>query len=788
MQTLTININEKFTLTNLDTAFSLRPFINFLKKSLKHDSSLKDKLTAFLLEKLEQFPELEGDVPVDNLDKYRDVLELIFVSMSNVTEDENRLPWALGMPLRPHFVYGTGAFYKLMVDTKNSKLKKAVTEGGEQMMHQRNLRIAYTFILERIYNFAPFHKNEMIHSFVDEDTGLLRHLKINIDTRFIEVIPVGEVPDLNAITSVGHIDEDNGFEKLEKVLPLSLFKFRGMSVVTINDETAKYAVETIKNTIVDLHRQEEDACHHNVTQSLKTLVQNDAIDFNVTPLFRINDKLVLPQMHELRSVMMGDNAECEDGAARSAYQAFAEQYIRNPKPLIYKTISAKEAKLYPFLSACTRTGIQSFIVLPLYYNNKLAGMLEIYTRKAGILDEKVLALLEPAYPVLAQLVQLSIDDFDSAIDGVIREKFTSLQPAVQWKFNEAAWNYLQEVEYKGKGKIETVGFESVYPLYGAVDIRNSTIERNQAQLSDLQHQFAILLETLQSVKKHYNLALTDEMIYKCRKWKNTLDDSLTPHSEVKLTDFLEKEAVSFLKHFKLTHPGSASIVEKYFAAIEEMTGSAWTNRRQLEESMQSVNTAVNNYLDLMKDELQQSYPCYFERFRTDGVEYDIYIGQSIAPKKPFDILYLKNLRLWQISSMAAIAKITHEMLPQLSKPLQTTQLIFIHSNTIDISFRNDERRFDAEGGYNIRYQVIKKRIDKVHVADTNERLTQPGKIALVYFNRRDADEYISHIQYLQEQGILLNDLEFLDLEELQGVAGLKALRVGINLEYDQETA
>ena len=789
MQTMTININEKFTLTNLDTAFSLRPFTSFLKKSLKHDSSLKDKLTAFLLEKLGEFPELEGDVPLDNLDKYRDVLELIFVSMSNVTEDETRLPWALGMPLRPHFVYGTDAFLKLMVDTKNSKLKKAVVQGDEKMMRERNLRIAYTFILERIYNFAPFHKNEIIHSYVDEETGLLRHLKINIDTRFIEVLPVGEIPDLSAITATGHIDEDHGFEKLERVLPLELFKFRGMSVVTITDETAKYAVETIKNTIVNLHRKEEEHCHHDVTKSLKTLVQNNDIDFNVTPLFRINDKLVLPHMHELRSVMMGDNTEeCSSGAARSAYQAFAEDYIKNPRSLIYKTISTKEAKLYPFLSACTRTGVQSFIVLPLYYNNNLAGMLEIYTRKPGILDEKILALLEPAYPVLAQLVQLSIDDFDSAIDGVIREKFTSLQPAVQWKFNEAAWNYLQEVEYNGKSKIETVGFESVYPLYGAVDIRNSTVERNQAQLSDLQHQFAILLETLQEVKKHYSLALTDEMIYKCRKWKNTLDDSLTPHSEVKLTDFLEKEAVSFLKHFKLTHPGSASIVEKYFAAIEEMTGSAWTNRRQLEESMQSVNTAVNNYLDLMKDELQQSYPCYFERFRTDGVEYDIYIGQAIAPQKPFDILYLKNLRLWQISSMAAIAKITHSLLPKLSKPLQTTQLIFIHSNTIDISFRNDERRFDAEGGYNIRYQVIKKRIDKVHVADTNERLTQPGKIALVYFNRRDADEYISHIQYLQEQGILLNDLEFLDLEELQGVAGLKALRVGINLEYDQEIA
>jgi hypothetical protein len=785
MQTMTININEKFTLPSLDTALSLRPFINFLRKSHKNDGSLKDKLTAFLLEKLEQFPELEGDVPLENLDKYRDVLELIFVSMSNVTEDENRLPWALGLPMRPLFIYGTTAFNTLMIDAKNHKLKKAVVH-DEKVMRLRNLRITYTFILERIYNFSPFHKNDIIHTFVDEETGLLRHLKINIDTRFIEVTPTGKLPDLNAIVNSGQLDEEHGFEKLEKLLPLNLFKFRGMSVVTITDETVKYAVETIKNTIVSHNRHSEDECYKGVTNALKTLVQSNAIDFNLTPLFLINDKLVLPEMHDLKSVLMGE--DCKSGTARSAYQSFAEEYIRNPKPLIYKTISPKEAKLYPFLASCTRTGIQSFVVLPLFSNNRLAGILEIYTREPGILDEKVLAMLEPAYPVLAQLLQFTIDEFHASIDGVIREKFTSLQPAVQWKFNEAAWRYLQEIERNGKGKIETIGFESVYPLYGAIDIRNSTIERNKAQLNDLQQQFSILLETLQSVKKHYKLALTDEMIYKCRKWKNALDDSLTPHSEVKLTDFLEKEAVSFLKHFKLTHPGSAAIVEKYFDAIEETKGIAWSNRRQLEESMQMVNTSVNNYLDLMKDELQLSYPCYFERFRTDGVEYDIYIGQSIAPQKPFDTLYLKNLRLWQISSMAAIAKITHEMLPNLSKPLQTTQLIFIHSSTIDISFRNDERRFDAEGGYNIRYQVIKKRIDKVHIADTNERLTQPGKIALVYFNRRDADEYISHIQYLQEQQILLNDLEFLDLEELQGVAGLKALRVGINLEYDHNEA
>ena len=125
---------------------------------------------------------------------------------------------------------------------------------------------------------------------------------------------------------------------------------------------------------------------------------------------------------------------------------------------------------------------------------------------------------------------------------------------------------------------------------------------------------------------------------------------------------------------------------------------------------------------------------------------------------------------------------TNSLIPQMTKPLETTQLIFIHSSSIDISFRDDERRFDVEGAYNIRYQVIKKRIDKVRIKGSGERLTQPGKIALVYFNAKSAEEYVGYIRYLQGKNTLQDNLEYLDLEELQGVAGLKALRIGVNLD------
>jgi hypothetical protein len=72
------------------------------------------------------------------------------------------------------------------------------------------------------------------------------------------------------------------------------------------------------------------------------------------------------------------------------------------------------------------------------------------------------------------------------------------------------------------------------------------------------------------------------------------------------------------------------------------------------------------------------------------------------------------------------------------------------------------------GAYNVRYEIIKKRIDKAVIHDTTERLTQPGKIALVYSHVSEALEWRDYIEYLQTLEYLMPDVEELELEELAG--------------------
>ena len=114
---------------------------------------------------------------------------------------------------------------------------------------------------------------------------------------------------------------------------------------------------------------------------------------------------------------------------------------------------------------------------------------------------------------------------------------------------------------------------------------------------------------------------------------------------------------------------------------------------------------------------------------------------------------------------------------------RVASLILVHSNPMAIKFRMDEKQFDVDGAYNIRYEIIKKRIDKANIKNSDERLTTPGKISIVYSQDKDAEEYLKYIKYLQSKN-LLGEVEQLVLEDLQGVSGLKALRVEVIYQKD----
>lgn len=780
MQQKVLNILELAEVPHekVSSRLSFGPFLEYVRSQVKEEKGLRKDILNKVLDSFSKFPELENEVPVETLSQYKPQLDLLEAVLNPVMGSGRNSYMALSVPLKPIVFYGSDLFYELMCNNPEAKICEL--EDPTNFVKQINEHF-YSFILERFYEIKFRNQSDLTRTISDKKTGLTRHFKLNFDTRFVEVNVKGELPDIDAALIRTYSLTDIALEHLLQVLPLSKFSLSGFSIINITDVTAEFALEEIKNNIVSGVTEQDRVSFPKVVKSLKELSGTKDLEFNILPLYRVNGKLVDDMDEYCHSIIFSIGKL--QGLQRELCIPLIEKFIANPKVVYFEDLDKHGPSQREVSRLFYKYGIKSYSLLPIYYNKKLVGALEIHSYKKDVLNEYVFNAIQPAMSLLAQLVKNSVAAFDDQLESIIKEKFTSLQPSVQWKFNEAAWHYLQMKGDKSKtAEPEEIYFKDVFPLYGAVDIRNSTSERNTALVEDLKVQLGTLVWVLDNLKKVSGFGLLDEKIFIAQQWINRIEAASGFDQEIILNDFLEHDIAPFLKEFVGSNPEYQNIAAEYFDAIDNEKGAAYENRKQLEKSMSVVISAVNNYFDSLKDEIQHSYPCYFEKFRTDGVEYDIYIGQSITPGKPYSNIYLQNLRLMQLRSMAAIANYSNSLQHLLSWPVQTTQLIFIHSHPIDIKFRRDEKRFDVEGAYNIRYHIIKKRIDKVRLKDSRERLTQPGKIALVYFSQNEADEYISYVHYLQQQKILKNDLEYLELEELQGVAGLKALRVGVVLE------
>ncbi|TDQ11327.1 GAF domain-containing protein [Pedobacter metabolipauper] len=786
MQTITLNLDHKTTksgkdLIGADIKLSLKPFVDYISNRLDTEKTAKVNFYRYILQQFNNYPELSEPILAENTGKYGELYELIYTALSPIINDEKQQYWALGTPLTGCFHYGTDSFYNVLMDHTSCSIRNDISISAKKDMEKNLISAFYNLVLERFYNISLTGNQVIVNSVVDQDTHLLKYYRLNVDTRFLEVRTKAgvQLPEYNLKDVKDYIkDERNTLKILSKVIPPEQFIIEGISIITLTDVTSEYALESIKNLVIEHSESRKGEHTKEISTALKTLVGTDQIDFGMVPYIKLNGKLKINEFSGFTSILV--QLARDQGMADTEYNSLIEDYIRSPRTLIFPEISEEEYISYPMLKLLGKVGVKSYALFPLYYNAKLVGCLELYTKDSSEFNGSTLTKIESSFPLLAQLFQNIIVDFNNEVQDVITDKFTALQPSVQWRFHEAAYNYMQSGAKDRNLPIEPVFFRNVYPFYGAVDIRNSSIQRNAAIRKDLYNHFAILEETISGIKNRITLCKEDEIPHEQSIWNYKDLDELSDREILKTEDYLLRQIPTSLNQLKASHPELTTIVDQYFK-LSVKDGKLYENRERYEKSMQMINVAVTRHLDEFNSELQSAYPCYFEKFRTDGVEFDIYLGQSIAPHIPFTPKFLGDFRLRQLRVLAEIAQTTNNLGPYFSLPLETTQLIFVYDKPIDVSFRIDEQRFDVEGSYNIRYQMVKKRIDKAYIKDTTERLTQPGKIAIVYFNSAEAQEYLVYIKRLQYIGLLNQDIEYLDIEELQGVEGLKALRVGVSL-------
>ncbi len=762
---------------------SFQPLLSVLRRTLHHGASEgAKKLYSGILEYADQHPELNSTIDDPAmLEPHKEWLEMLLSVIFPPTISEHELLYSVSLPFSYTTIYSSRLFRMLFIQPGTNDIKIPDNETGRDIEHDR-LRGAYNLILRKYCNYHAPEFVSSVHPYHDPHSGLTRYMELQLDTRYIDVKFTGShlpIPD-DFINK-----KDHGLltlEELQHNIPIEQFAFEGIVIGRVIDVTENEVISQMKSELLNLNAFSENMVYHKLQNLVQALMGLKDIRIGITPFFKVNGHYVFSELHNSNSLLFKHYKAVME--RDSVNDCCRELFMETDKPVVYEVVNEEIVKQVDYLGFYFDQGYRSLILAPLKHNGDLWGILEVGSDHDGKLNYKHVSKLDVAIPLFTRAIEKSAEALDNQIDKVIKEQFTAVQPSVEWKFTEAAYNFIIQKQEGKDPKPERIAFESVYPLYGAIDIRNSSVERSQSIQLDFVEQLQMAAEVVKRAQANMPFPLLQEVLFKIDKHVASASDVLLSDEETAIQDFLQNQITSIFKHLKSTTPAIKKDIDAYFAALDPHIGMIYHHRKEFEVSIARINESVSRFVDREQVSVQQIFPHYFERYVTDGVEFNIYIGQSLAPRKKFDELYLRNMKMWQLTTLAKAARLTHELSKELSHPMKTTQLILAHSTPISISFRSDERKFDVDGAYNIRYEIIKKRIDKVHIKETNERFTQPGKIAIVYSQPKEADEYAEYIEFLQNQKLLKPGIEQHELEELQGVVGLKGLRVDV--QYDEE--
>jgi GAF domain-containing protein len=757
---------------------SFRLLIETLKKMIAEGNPGSQKLYGDLVRKAEATPELLAPTAdLSLLEPHTELVEMLLATIFPPTNADSDHLYAVALPFRYEILYASPLFKQLFMRTGSNLVQVPANLIGESL-NEDKLRFAYHQILKKLVDYDASTYLTTVYPYIDPESGLTKYLQLNIDERFVEVNPAEKLDQLPANLVCKKTNRVMQLKELQQHLPLEKFRFEGLAIIRINDVTEQEVISRIKSSLLDINAFSDASVYTQLQQHIQSLLGLQDVKVGITPFFKVNDHYIYSELHSSNSLLYKKfKAVAEKDKANDCC---ANLFHDTDFSVAFETITDEDVKQLEYLDVYRQQEVKSLILCPLKSKGELIGLLEIASAIPHRLKNYHIDKIQSALPLFTLALEKSVDILDTQVDKIIKEKFTAVQPAVEWKFTEIALNYIVARQQNENVKIERIVFEDVYPVFGAIDIRNSSTERSHAIQLDIIEQLDMARAIVKKAQSATFFPLLQEIEFKIDKYIASASDVLLSDEEILIHDFLQDKVVGLFNHLQVSVPGLKTIIDDYYAALDPQLKMIYRHRKEYEESIATINDTVAKFIDKEQIPAQQVYPHYFERYVTDGVEFNAYIGQCIAPRKPFDDLYLRNLKMWQLTVLAKAARLTNTLQDKLSHPLLTTQLILAHSIPISISFRTAERKFDVDGAYNIRYEIIKKRIDKVHIKDTNERLTQPGKIAIVYSQAKEAVEYKEYIEFLQNQQLLDPGIEEWELEELQGVVGLKALRVTVN--------
>ena len=742
--------------------------IEELEKQAQNSENGYAEYAKSLLKELERYPELrDGISDMEKLKEYQEPIRklsgMLFPEILSTNEIKILTPPFYFEPLH------TTRRFDSIIKSSGKPFSFTMKDTNEDIFY---LYCCY-FILGSYYGFPVVRSIPQLIDIINERDGFIHTYKMLINAELAEFTPTERAVEITKADYEELVNNFGDMELWKQKFPPNSWIMRGLNILNLVDITADQSISSITSNLL----VKSNDSFEKIQWGIRRLLNNAQLSIGVLNLDQ--GKLVPMEKNEVSSLLLrhGDSLDCNSELCDYSYG----KLVAKKEPLIITDVEKfHQAANHGLSKRLIESGHKSYMVIPIIHEQEFLGYMELGAPQSHALHKGTLVILGSVLPIIAMAQKRFATEAQNTIEAIIQQECTTIHPSVKWRFEEEAKQFMHK-KFKGEQPVfKDIIFSNLYPLYGQMDIKGSSDRRNKAVSTDLIKQLNEVNKVLLAAYRQTQMQVFEELSYRVNAYKSELNEGLVAGSEHRIMNFLKSDVYPVFDHLEQSDPGLKSLINQYQAILDPELQTVYEERRQYDTNVNQINQRLASYLDEKQIEAQRIFPHYFERYKTDGIEFNIYIGQSITRDRKFNLIYLRNLRLWQLVVMCEMENELKVIKRELETSIEVASLILVYNTPISVHFRMDEKQFDVEGAYNARYEIIKKRVDKAHIKGTGERITQPGSIAIIYSQEQDAKEYRTYLDYLAGKGYLKEGYEDLELEDLQGVHGLRALRADVD--------
>ncbi len=769
---------------HLESPMILKISFNRLLKTYELLSNSEDEFLAAkakrILEIQKPFPELrDGFTDLSLLETYKKQIAVILQDTFSPVLTNNEIKTA-SVPFQNIFFNTSSRFKNIIKNAGDDFVLKI-----KNMPEDDTYIVTCTVILNFCYGYNLNLKRPFFYEIPDEN-GILRYYKILYNADFCEITPTENAKKITQEDYDELLDNFDNIALWKEKFPPNSYIFKGFVISNIFDVTDDQSISNVKSSLISKDKRSDKNFIERFQGVFSSLLGIKDIRVGFSIYNKEEDTFEPVYGEGMHSFLLNNNKEnpCKSILCGRSYKQLLEEkkfYTISDVDKFYEMSKGKA----PQIAILKNQGVKSAILAPIADDNELLGILEIVSNNVKVLNSINANKLIDVMPYIVSAVLRSKKEEENLIEAVIQQECTSIHSSVSWKFEKEAKIFIKEQLKGNQAVFNKISFEDIFPLYGQIDIKGSSEARNWATQQDLSLQLHSVRAILEDAVKVEMFPIYEQFVFQIDTYLKNLDNHFQVDSEQQISEFLKHDINPLLEHLA-KFEALNSIIDAYQETIDAKVGAFYKHRKNYDDTISSINKKMASLLDKKQVEAQKMYPHYFERFKTDGVEHNMYIGEAITKEDSFNPIYLYNLRLWQLQVMCEMENTYYQMQPNFPIGLDVASMILVFNQPLSISFRMDEKQFDVDGTYNARYEIVKKRVDKAFIKGTKERVTQKGKISIIYSQKQDELEYMRYVKFLQSKNYLDTDIEIVELQDLQAVTGLKAIRVSLLYHKDKK--